>query len=213
MAIRHQLQMERASVAAPALHASTVRRAGLWPRLLLVVAALLLGLATLLPFWTLTLHAPQYPKGLSITLYTQKLTGDVGEIDGLNHYIGMMKLGDAAILERRVARVAIVAIVVLGVLAALLRPRLAALLALPIVAFPLAFVGDLFFWLYRAGHNLDASAALSTSIKPFTPHLIGLGRVGQFSTTARFEPGFYLALAAAVFALVGIAFRFRRPAR
>jgi len=124
-----------------------------------------------------------------------------------------MKLGDAAILERRVARVAIVAIVVLGVLAALLRPRLAALLALPIVAFPLAFVGDLFFWLYRAGHNLDASAALSTSIKPFTPHLIGLGRVGQFSTTARFEPGFYLALAAAVFALVGIAFRFRRPAR
>ncbi len=212
MATRQPLQLEGTPTTARALRASAAQRARLWPRLILAAAALLLGLSTLLPYWTLTLHAPQYPRGLSVTLYTQKLTGDVEEIDGLNHYIGMMKLGDAAILERRVARAALAAIVLLGLLAALLRPRAAALLALPVVAFPLVFVGDLFYWLYRAGHELDPSAALSTSIKPFTPHLLGLGRVGQFSTTARFEVGFYLALAAAVLALAGIALRIRRQA-
>ena len=90
--------------------------------------------------------------------------------------------------------------------------RVAALLALPIVAFPFVFVADLYYWLYRAGHELDPTAALSTSIKPFTPRLLGLGRVGQFSTTARFEPGFYLALLAAIVALAVIALRLRRKA-
>ena len=32
-----------------------------------------------------------------------KLTGDVSEVDGLNHYIGMMKLNDAAAIERQIA--------------------------------------------------------------------------------------------------------------
>lgn len=197
-------------VVAPERRVTTAGSAHLWPRLAIAAAALLLGLATLLPFWTLTLHAPQYPKGLSITLYTQQVTGDVAEVDGLNHYIGMMKLANAAVFERRIAKAAIAAIVVLGLVAAALRHRLAALLAIPIIAFPLVFVADLFYWLYRAGHELDRTAALSTSIKPFTPRLLGLGRVGQFSTTAQFDLGFYLALLAAVIALVGIVLRFRR---
>lgn len=212
MVTRQGLRAETRPTATPAGWSAAVRGARLWQRLALAAAALLLGLSTLLPYWTLTLHAPQYPKGLSITLYTQKVTGDVDEVDGLNHYIGMMKLADAAVFERRVAGMAIAALVVLGLVAAALRHRAATLLALPIVAFPFVFAADLSYWLYRAGHELDRTAALSTSIKPFTPRLLGLGRVGQFSTTARFEPGFYLALLAAVIALVAIAPRFRRVA-
>ena len=212
MVTRQGVRADTAPVAAGATVARVAWGARLWPRLALAAAALLLGLSTPLPYWTLTLHAPQYPRGLSITLHTQKVTGDVDEVDGLNHYIGMMKLANAAAFERRIAGVAIAAIVALGLLAAALRHRATALLALPVVAFPLLFVGDLSYWLYRAGHDLDPTAALSTSIKPFTPRLIGLGRVGQFSTTAQFDFGFYLAALAALCAVVGIALRFRRRA-
>lgn len=195
--------------------AGTEQRAASWralsrPRFLLVVATILLGASLALPYWSLRLHAPQYPGGLVATIYPRKLGGDIREIDGLNHYIGMMKLSNAAAFERRLTLVAVAAIALLGLLAAALRPRWTALLALPIVAFPVVFVGDLFYWLYRFGHDLNPHAALSSSIHPFMPHLLGVGKVGQFSTTARFEFGYYLACLAAVLALMGIIGRLRR---
>ena len=49
--------------------------------------------------------------------FVNRMTGDVAEIDGLNHYIGMRPLGEAAQLERAVSMVA-VAFLVLLVLAA-----------------------------------------------------------------------------------------------
>ena len=187
------------------------RSSGLfWPRLLPVIAALLLAISTIFSYWALTLHAPQYPGGLKITIFTHKVTGDVSEVDGLNHYIGMMPLGDAAGFERSVAMFAIAAFVIMGILAAVLKPARASLLALPIVIFPFVFAADLFIWLYRAGHELDPTAALSSSVKDFTPAIIGEGVVGQFSTTAFFGPGFFIALAASMLALAGIIVRFRR---
>jgi hypothetical protein len=175
-----------------------------------VVAAVLLAVSTIFEFWALTLHAPQYPGGLEVTVFTHKVTGDVREVDGLNHYIGMMPLGDAAELERSVATYAIVAFVIMGVLAALLRPKWTALLALPIVLFPFVFAIDLYYWLRHAGHNLDPTAALSSSIKPFTPAILGEGIVGQFSTTAMFGLGWFIALAGAILAAIGIVARLRQ---
>lgn len=187
------------------------RSAGsLWPRLLPAIAALLLAVSTLFSYWALTLHAPQYPDGLKVTVFTHKVTGDVSEVDGLNHYIGMMPLGDAADIERSIATYAIVAFVIMGLAAAALKPVWASLLSLPIVLFPFVFAADLFVWLYRAGHELDPHAALSSSIKDFTPAIVGEGVVGQFSTTAFFGPGFFIALAASMLALAGIIVRFRR---
>ena len=78
------------------------------------------------------------------------------------------------------------------------------LLALPIVLFPFVFAADLYYWLYNAGHDLDPTAALSSSIKPFTPAILGEGIVGQFSTTAMFGPGWFIALAGAILAAIGI---------
>jgi hypothetical protein len=179
-------------------------------RILFVVAAVLLAVSTIFEFWALTLHAPQYPGGLEVTVFTHKVTGDVREVDGLNHYIGMMPLGDAAELERSVATYAIVAFVIMGVLAALLRPKWTALLALPIVLFPFVFAIDLYYWLRHAGHNLDPTAALSSSIKPFTPAILGEGIVGQFSTTAMFGLGWFIALAGAILAAIGIVARLRQ---
>jgi hypothetical protein len=73
--------------------------------LLVLAGALLVG-SLLLPYWTLVLHAPQYPKGLEVDVFTYKMTPakNVREVDGLNHYIGMIRLTDAAELERAVSR-------------------------------------------------------------------------------------------------------------
>jgi hypothetical protein len=180
-----------------------------WPRALILLAAVLLGASVIFEYWSLTLHAPQYPDGLVVTLFTHQVVGDVSEVDGLNHYIGMMPLGDAAAFERSIASAATDIIIALAIAAAVLRPRRTALLAIPLVLFPIVFAADLYFWLYKAGHDLDPTAALSSSIKPFTPAILGEGIVGQFSTTAYFGAGFWLAIAAALCAIVGIVGRMR----
>jgi len=204
--------MSTPTVAISAAELCVERRAArsawrLWPRFSLVVAAILLAVSNLFQFWHLVLNAPQYPGGLRVTLYTHKLVGDVREVDGLNHYIGMMPLNDAASFERSIAMWAIGVFVVLGIMAGLLATRKAAWLALPIVVFPLAFAADLWFWLYRAGNNLDPTAAIT--IKAFTPAIVGRGVVGQFSTDAMFGLGFWIAIVAAIIALAGLVGRLR----
>jgi hypothetical protein len=174
------------------------------PTALLMLGAMLQVVSIFLPYWQLVLHAPQYPKGLTVQLYVNRLAGDVKEIDGLNHYIGMRPLGEGGELERSVAVIAIVTLALLLFAAVFIHNRSAALLALPAVAYPLIFLADLFFWLYRFGHELDPKAALSSSIKPFTPTILGQGVVGQFSTVASVQEGFYLAALGSLVVLMGL---------
>ena len=58
-------------------------------RILVLVAALLMIGALYFPLWLIELQAPQYPEGLSMNIWIDKLSGDVEIINGLNHYIGM----------------------------------------------------------------------------------------------------------------------------
>ena len=179
------------------------------PTAILMLGVALLVISIFQPYWSLTLHAPQYPKGLSVQLYVNKLTGDVNEIDGLNHSIGMPKLEEAAGFERSFAVIAIGSLGLLLMAAVFIQNRWAAVLALPAVVYPLAFLADLYYWLYRFGHDLDPHAALSTSIKPFTPAILGIGKVGQFSTTAGLEAGYYLAVLGSLTVLIGLYFHRR----
>lgn len=178
---------------------------------LLIGAGALLLVSMIQPYWSITLHAPQYPKGLHVQAYVDKLTGDVFEVDGLNHYIGMMKLNDAAVIERQVSLVAIPLIALLAIVSFWLPGIWRTLARVPIIIYPIVFVVDLFAWLYYAGNSLDPLAPLSSSIKPFTPRIFGVGTIGQFSTEAHFMAGFYLAVIAALVVLgVTIAWRGKR---
>jgi nitrous oxidase accessory protein len=163
-------------------------------RVLLVVAALALFVSPRFPYWNMSLAAPQYPRGLSLSVYPEHVAGDVEEIDGLNHYIGMRKVGDAAALERRVGVPAIMAIAACLLIAAAWPSRRAILLVIPAILFPPLFLGDLYWWLRDSGLHLDPHAALSSSIKPFVPQILGTGRIGQFRTTASLGTGCYLGL-------------------
>lgn len=169
---------------------------------LLTIAGALVIISLFFPYWEITLNAPQYPGGLHVQTYATHLTGDVFEVDGLNHYIGMMKLEDAARFERAIAPFAVPLIAALAVASFWLRGVWRLLARIPIIIYPVVFVADLFAWLYYAGNSLDPFAPLSSSIKPFTPTILGTGVIGQFSTTARFDAGAMLILLAAIIVLV-----------
>lgn len=165
-------------------------------------AALLIA-SIFFPYWSITLHAPQYPKGLYIEIFVNKMQPmrNVFEVDGLNHYIGMIKLTDAASLERSISVYAIPMVAALTVVSLFLKGVWRWLLRLPIILYPVVFAVDLFAWLFYAGHSLDKHAPMSSSIKEFTPRIYGNGTIGQFTTEAGFMNGFYLSITAAAIVL------------
>ncbi len=181
------------------------------PTVLFVAASWILILSLVFPYWSMELRAPQYPQGLKVTIYLTHLAGDVKEVDTLNHYVGMAPLDEAAKIERTLAPVALATIALVMELLAFVRRKWAAVLALPAILFPVVFLGDMYFWLYNYGHNLDPNAPLNHVIEPFTPPLFGRGTVGQFETIARLGIGFWMAVAAAILMMVGL--HFRRRAR
>lgn len=173
-----------------------------------LVAAGLYAWSYFLPWWKITLYAPQYPKGLWVSIWLNRLEGEVHEISLLNHYIGMASLDDAAVFERQIAAYAIIGLGV-AVLALAIVPgrRLSPLLVLAGAAFPVGFVADSFYWLHRFGHELNPKAPLH--FPPFTPKLYGLGEIGQFATYARPLTGFYVALAGVLVLTVAVLVRRR----
>ncbi|MCA9752393.1 MAG: cytochrome C [Gemmatimonadetes bacterium] len=174
------------------------------PTALFAAAAVLLIVSVFVPYWRMTLHAPQYPRGLHLQAYLTHLTGDVHEIDGLNHYIGMRPLGEAATFERSVAVLAVASLAALIGAAIFVHSRFAAALALPALLFPAGFLIDLYLWMRHFGLNLDERAPLSAAVKPFVPPVLGEGFVGQFRTVAVPDAGLIMAAVASLLVLAGL---------
>lgn len=183
--------------------------------LLYIIAGIVLIVSISFPYWGMVLLAPQYPGGLEMHVYVNYMTGDddprmdeVREIDGLNHYIGMKSLYEAAEFERSIAIPGIIAVVVLLLVAAIWHKRWTWILTLPALTFPAIFLGDLAFWMTHYGQNLDPNAPLSSAIKPFVPPVLGEGVIGQFKTVANVEIGWFMAVGAVVLVLIGLLIRF-----
>lgn len=179
------------------------------PGFLLLVARVLLLVSLFLPYWHMELQAPQYPDGLHMTAYLNSLTGDVAEIDGLNHYIGMRSLYEAAEIERTVGVFIMIAFVVMLEFAGYIHTRWAALLVAPVVFFPVVFLVDLQLWMRHFGLNLDPNAPLSNAVKPFVPTALGKGGIGQFVTVATPGVGLILATVASLVLIAALYFHRR----
>jgi hypothetical protein len=142
-------------------------------------------------WWSFWLYAPQYPGGLRLDISLRGMSGDVHEIDLLNHYIGMSHLANAAPMERFLAGYGVAAIaVVTVVLLAVSGRKMNWLVALPALSFPVVFVADSVGWLYSFGHHLNPHAPLK--IGAFTPQMFGNGKIGQFETFAQPALGFWM---------------------
>jgi len=118
----------------------------------------------------------------------------------------MPELDKGGQLERSISYYAIIVFGLLLIAGVFVHNQWAAIIALPILAYPLVFLADLFYILYQYGHSIDPKSALGGAIKPFTPPLLGEGKVGQFGTVANFEIGFYLVLGAIGVILIGLWF-------
>ncbi len=173
-------------------------------------AALLLIVSLLLPYWVLKLSAPQFPKGLTVTAYVNRLTGDVGELEGLNHYVGLGSFQDAATFERSIAIAAIIMLAGLLIAAFLIHSRWVLILVLPALLFPFIFLIDLQFWLWDFGHHLDPAAPLAKAVGEFTPPIFGPAEIAQFDTLAL--PGIGLILAFIASGLIAAGLYYHRKA-
>lgn len=181
----------------------------LTPTLVFMLARITLLVSIFFPYWHMELVAPQYPNGLFLTAYVNNLAGDVREIDGLNHYIGMRPLGEAAAFERTASVWMIIAMFMLVEGAAFVHSKWAVLLAIPAISFPAAFLADLHFWMKSFGLNLNPEAPLSASVKPFIPTILGEGGIGQFKTFAELGTGYWMAVACAGLVIIGFFFHRR----
>lgn len=184
----------------------------LWTRwgvvALSLAAAGLFAAAYFSPWWRLWLFAPQYPKGLEISISLTGVSGDVRELNILNHYIGMKGLELAAETERRFAAQGVGLVAIIAIVVTIFAgKRWNWLLAAAGAVFPITFILDSEYWLYTFGHQLNPKAPLK--IPPFTPQMFGTGKIGQFMTFARPDVGFWLAIAG-VALLVGAALARRR---
>ncbi len=165
---------------------------------------MLLLVSVLLPYWILQLEAPQFPGGLTVRAFINRLEGDVAELEGLNHYVGLDSFDDGAVFERSIAVIAVLVLAGLLLAAWLIHSRWVVVLVTPALLFPVIFVADLQYWLWVYGHNLDPRAPLAAAVGEFTPPIFGRAEIAQFDTLALPGPGLILAVAAAVLIAFGL---------
>src|SRR5215469_9694319 len=174
------------------------------PAGLLAAAAVLLLVSLFRPYWQITMFAPEYPHGLPVTTYVNRVRGAASEVDMMNQYIGMKPLESAALMEKRFGIFLIAAMALLVAAAVKIHSPFAALLSLPAIFYPLIFLVDLQFWMADFGLHLDPHAPLNLAVKPFVPHVLGVGQIGQFKTIALPCAGLILAVAATLLILAGL---------
>ncbi len=179
------------------------------PTVLMLLAAIMLMVSTFFPYWRMELEAPQYPRGLIMTVYVNEVRGDVQEVDTLNHYIGMRPISEAGEFERSMSVIAITALVLVVVAAIFVHNPCALLLTWPVMFYPFIFLGDLWYWMQKFGRELDETAPLSNIIEPFVPQILGTGKVAQFKTIAIWDSGLWMAFTASALIALGIFFHRR----
>lgn len=164
-------------------------------RSILVLSAVLVAAAIVLPLWGMTLVSTQYPEGLRMVVYPTTIRGDIREINALNHYIGMTPITDDFFTELRLLPIAFALTAAATLLAAFVRRPWATIT--PLVGMGLLAVYG--FWsmqhrLYQFGHELDPQAAIT--IEPFTPPMLGENQIAQFASYSYFSWGTILPIVA-----------------
>jgi copper chaperone NosL len=143
-------------------------------RIVVAIASLGLIATYFLPVWFIFLIAPQYPEGLTMNIWLNKITGQVDIINGLNHYIGMKHIKPEMFPEFTYLVYVVAFFMVLGLVVAITGKRklLFAYLILTVLGGVAAMV-DFYQWGYDYGHNLDPKAAIQVPGLYYQPPLVG----------------------------------------
>lgn len=166
------------------------------------LAALLLLASLALPLWEAELQAPQYPGGLLMQASGGRVSGDVEEINLLNHYVGMRPFRAEDVPELGLWGAAVLLGLGLVAVATVARRRWLRVAAKAgLFAIPVGVLADIQWRLWQYGHDLNPDAALR--VGEFTPHVLGRTKVWNFNTLARPGLGLLAVLAAALVVSAG----------
>jgi copper chaperone NosL len=165
------------------------------PRGFVLLAALLLIPAFIVPLWNMTMFAPQYPGGLRLDIYSYRLDGgnggqDVREVNVLNHYIGMHELTTESFAEFKWIPFVLGALGLLF-LRAVFHGSMAGLVDITVlyVYFALFSLWSFGFKLWTYGHDLDPKAAVT--VPGFMPPLFGYRKIANFEVYSYPGPASY----------------------
>ena len=173
-------------------------------RIIIALLSLCIILTYFLPVWRIDLFAPQYPEGLVLKIWLNKLTGDVDIINGLNHYIGMKKLSNASFPEFSYLVYIVAAFIVYGLLISITgnRKLLFSYLVVSVLGGMLALY-DFYKWGYDYGHNLNPEAPIKVPGMGYQPPIIGHKKLLNFDAYSMPDVGGYVVVGVAViFALI-----------
>jgi copper chaperone NosL len=173
-------------------------------RIIITIGSLALIIMFFVPAWSIYLIAPQYPEGLSMQIWLNKITGQVEIINGLNHYIGMKHIS-ADMFPEFSFLVYILGFFVLSGLAVAItgsRKLLFIYLVLCVLA-GLAALVDFYMWGYDYGHNLDPAAAIQVPGLSYQPPVIGHKKLLNFDAYSYPDTGGWVIVGVtAVFAII-----------
>ncbi|HEU4565061.1 MAG TPA: hypothetical protein VFS05_10450 [Gemmatimonadaceae bacterium] len=188
-------------------------------RILMLAASLLLGGVYVLPLWSISLIAPQYPEGLGMFIHIDTVKGatpnDLDNINNLNHYIGMKRIVPESIPELRFMPWIVGALIAGGLLVALLgRRKLLYAWITAFAAFAVAGLVDFWRWTYDYGHNLDAEhAIIKVPGMTYQPPIFGTKQLLNFTAASWPAPGGWMAFAAGALAVLALILTLRARTR
>ena len=180
-------------------------------RILLVLAAILLAVSLFVPLWRIDLAAPQYPEGLVLKIFPNKVSGDVDIINGLNHYIGMKTIHTDDFVEFKVLPIVIGFFAAASLLVAIIaRRKLLYFLLGLFILFGIVSMYDFWKWEYDYGHNLDPNAAIIVPGMAYQPPLIGFKQLLNFGAFSQPDIGGWLFITAGLCMAAAAFFEYRR---
>jgi len=183
------------------------KKLGTLSKVLLFIAAAFLVISIFYPIWRIELDAPQYPEGLVLLIYSNKLAGNVDIINGLNHYIGMKTLHAEEFIEFTVLPyiIGFYALASLSVIFINRKKALYTLLA-AFLLFGIVAMVDFWRWEYNYGHNLDPHAAIIVPGMAYQPPLIGFKQLLNFGAYSIPALGGWLFIVSGLLMAVAFAF-------
>ncbi|MBS1527222.1 MAG: hypothetical protein JST19_16335 [Bacteroidetes bacterium] len=151
-------------------------------RILMGVTIVLMLGAYFLPLWHILLEAPQYPEGLEMKISLNGLSGNIAQINGLNHYIGMKFIAADDFKEFNILPYVYGAVLLLGAVAALVNSRkLAIAWFVSLCLFGIIGFSDFYKWEYDYGHHLNPHAAIKIEGMTYQPPLVGYKQLLNFT--------------------------------
>lgn len=159
------------------------------PQFLMFAAALSLLALFFMPMWKIQLFAPQYPDGVEMHIWINKIGGNspgtLQNVNILNHYVGMKEIVPDAIPELQYFPYIIGAMIGLGLIAALINRKWAFMAWLGLmVAICVLGMYDFYLWEYDYGHDLSDTAPIKIPDASFQPPLIGSKEIINFTAVS-----------------------------